>query len=69
MTAGVISGIVHVLKSGFRRVDAPAISGPRKTPYNRFVRWGAARNMARLFETLAAAAGPPAELLLDSTHI
>lgn len=35
----VISGIVHVLKSGCRWVDAPPIYGPRKTLYNRFVRW------------------------------
>jgi len=34
----VISGIVHVLKSGCRWLDAPAIYGPRKTLYNRFVR-------------------------------
>ena len=35
----VISGIVHVLKSGGRWVDAPAVYGPRKTLYNRFVQW------------------------------
>ena len=36
----VISGIVHVLKSGMRWVDVPEdIYGPRKTLYNRFVRW------------------------------
>ena len=35
----VISGIVHVLKSGGRWVDAPSEYGPRKTLYNRFVRW------------------------------
>jgi transposase len=34
----LISGIVHVLKSGGRWADAPAIYGPRKTLYNRFVR-------------------------------
>lgn len=34
----VISGIVHVLKSGARWVDAPSVYGPRKTLYNRFVR-------------------------------
>src|SRR3546814_4760978 len=35
----VISGIIHVVKSGGRWVDAPACYGPRKTLYNRFVRW------------------------------
>ena len=38
----VISGIVHVMKSSGRWVDAPVVYGPRKTLYNRFVRWGAA---------------------------
>ena len=33
----VISGIVHVLKSGGRWVDAPEAYGPHKTLYNRFV--------------------------------
>ena len=37
----VISGIVHVLKSGCRWADAPPVYGPRKTLYNRFVRWAA----------------------------
>ena len=31
----VISGIVHVLKTGGRWVDAPSGYGPRKTLYNR----------------------------------
>ena len=35
----VISGIVHVLKSGSRWVDAPPDYGPKKTLYNRFVGW------------------------------
>ena len=30
----VISGIIHVLRSGGRWVDAPASYGPRKTLYN-----------------------------------
>jgi transposase len=37
----VISGIVHVLKSGGRWVDAPPEYGPKKTLYNRCVRWTA----------------------------
>lgn len=37
----VISGIVHVLKSGGRWVDAPPVYGPKKTLCNRFVRWSA----------------------------
>jgi len=65
----VISGIVHVLRSGGRWVDAPAVYGPRKTLYNRFVRWRAKGVWQRVFRALARAGGPPAELLLDSSHV
>ena len=65
----VISGIVHVLRSGGRWVDAPAAYGPRKTLYNRFVRWSAKGVWQDVFRALAAAGGPPAELLLDSSHV
>jgi transposase len=65
----VISGIVHVLRSGGRWVDAPVIYGPGKTLYNRFVRWAAKGVWQAAFEALAAAGGPPAEVLLDSTHV
>ena len=65
----VISGIIHVVKSGGRWVDAPACYGPRKTLYNRFVRWAAKGVWQDLFITLAAAGGPPAEILIDSTHM
>ena len=65
----VISGIIHVVKSGGRRVDAPACYGPRKTPNHRFVRWAAKGIWQEMFVTLAAAGGPPAEVLIDSTHM
>ena len=65
----VISGIVHVLQSGCRWKDAPGRYGPAKTLYNRHVRWGAKGVWRKVFETLAATGGPPAEILIDSTHI
>ena len=66
----VISGIVHVLLCGCRWKDAPrARYGPPKTLYNRHVRWAAKGVWRNVFETLAAAGGPPAEVLIDSTHI
>ncbi len=65
----VISGIVHVLKSGCRWADAPAVYGPRKTLYNRFVRWAAKGVWLDIFQTLAAACGPPAEVLIDSSAV
>jgi len=65
----VISGIVHVLKSGGRWADAPDIYGPRKTLYNRFVRWAAKGVWTDVFHVLASAGGPPAELLIDSSAV
>jgi len=65
----VISGIIHVLKSGARWVDAPPMYGPRKTLYNRFVRWAAKGVWTNLFETLAQAGGPPAQVLIDSSAV
>jgi transposase len=35
----ILSGIMHVLKAGCRRVDCPREYGPHKTIYNRFCRW------------------------------
>ena len=65
----VISGIIHVLKSGCRWKDAPACYGPRKTLYNRFVRWAAKGVWEGVFTRLAASGGPPAALMIDATHV
>jgi transposase len=65
----VISGIVHVLKSGGRWVDAPAVYGPRKTLYNRFVRWAEKGVWKNLFHALAGAGGPPEQVLIDSSAV
>lgn len=65
----VISGIIHVLKSGCRWIDAPPIYGPRKTLYNRFVRWAAKGVWIDIFHALASAEGPPAQVLIDSSAV
>lgn len=65
----VISGIVHVLRSGGRWADAPAVYGPRKTLYNRYVRWAVKGVWRKLFLTLAAEAGPPAHVMIDSSAV
>jgi transposase len=65
----VISGIVHVLKSGGRWVDAPPDYGPKKTLYNRYVRWAAKGVWVNLFQALAQADGPPAQVLIDSSAV
>ncbi len=43
----VITGIVHVLKSDGRWIDAQPEYGPKKTLYNRYVRWAAKRRLDR----------------------
>ena len=65
----VISGIVQVLKSGCCWKDAGPEYGPPKTLYNRFVRWRDKGVWEIAFVALAAAGGPPSEVLLDSTHV
>jgi transposase len=65
----VISGIIQVILSGCRWSDAPLEYGPRKTLYNRFVRWAVRGIWEGVFMELARTGGPPAEALLDSTHV
>ena len=65
----VISGIVHVLKSGARWVDAPSIYGSHKTLYNRYVRWAAKGVWVDLFHALATSGGPPVQVLIDSSAV
>jgi transposase len=47
----VISSIIHVRKSGGRWVDAPPEYGPKKTLYNRYVRWAGKGVWTSLFQT------------------
>jgi transposase len=49
--------------------DAPAAYGLHKTLYNRFVRWGRMGVFDCIFAALAAEAGPPLRLMIDSTHL
>ena len=65
----VLSGIVHVLKSGGRWADAPREYGPKKTLYNRFVRWAERGIWEGIFSALAGAEGQPDRLMIDSTYI
>ena len=65
----VISGIIHVLKCGCRWIDAPSAYGPRKTLYNRFVRWAAKGVWEDIFHVLASAGGPPEQVLIDSSAV
>lgn len=46
----VLSGIIHVLKTGCRWQDCPSVYGPSTTVYNRFNRWAGRGLWQRLFE-------------------
>jgi transposase len=65
----VISGILHVLKTGCRWRDVPPAYGPATTIYNRYNRWSQRRVWQRMFETMAAAGPVPDELAIDSSHV
>ena len=65
----VISGILHVLKSGCRWKDCPPEYGPPTTIYNRFVRWAERGVWERLFRELAARGRSGETQMIDSTHV
>jgi transposase len=58
----VISGILHVLKTGCRWTECPAVYGPRTTICARYNRWTVQGVWRKLFERLTAAGGVPEEL-------
>lgn len=65
----MISGILHVLKTGCRWRDVPADDGLAGTIYNRYNRWARRGVWQRLFAKVAASGAVPAELCLDSTPV
>ncbi len=65
----VLSGIVHALQSGGRWSDCPPDYGPKKTLYNRFVRWAERGIWENIFSALAGAEDVPDRLFIDSTCI
>ena len=62
----VLSGIIHVLKSGCRWQDCPAVYGPPTTIYNRFHRWSGRGLWQRLFQALVNVT-PDDVQMIDST--
>ena len=65
----VISGIIHVLKPGGRWIDTLPDYGPKKTLYNRYVRWAEKGVWTRLFHALSEAEGPAVQVLIDSSAV
>src|ERR1700751_6112056 len=65
----VISGILHVLKTGCRWRDVPPAYGPPTTIYHRYNRWSQRRIWQGLFEKIAASGPVPNALSIDSSHV
>ena len=65
----VISGIIHVLKSGCRWCDCPPEYGPHTTIYNRFARWAERGIWENLFRKLAGSGRSADTQMIDSTHV
>lgn len=65
----ILSGILHVLKTGCRWQDCPPEYGPYTTVYNRFNRWSVRGIWQNIFAMVAGAPEPPEQAALDSTHI
>ncbi len=65
----VISGIMHMLRSGARWRDCPPDYGPYTTVYNRFNRWSRQGIWTDIFYTLTGSTGRVGTMSIDSTHI
>lgn len=65
----IISGIVHMLRSGARWRDCPSAYGPYTTVYNRFNRWSRQGVWHGIFEALTGHSGVYGSVAIDSTHI
>lgn len=65
----VISGIMHMLRSGARWRDCPPEYGPYTTIYNRFNRWSRQDIWSDIFYALTGSTGRIGTMSIDSTHI
>src|SRR4030088_1542578 len=65
----VISGIMHMLRTGARWRDCPPEYGPYTTIYNRFNRWSRQGIWFEMFEALTGSTGIIGTGAIDSTHI
>ena len=65
----VISGILHVLRSGCRWRDCPRGYGPYTTVYNRFNRWSRRGIWQRIYEALVEAGRLEGTIAIDSTYV
>lgn len=63
----ILSGIIHVLRSGCRWRDCPAVYGPYTTVYNRWNRWSRRKVWQLLFEALRSVSPDEDFQAIDST--
>ncbi len=69
MIAKLSVGIIHVLCNGLRWRNAPAVYGPHKILYNRFMRWSKMGVLDKIFTALVKEGGLPDRLMIDATHL
>ncbi len=65
----VISGIVHVLKTGCRWRDCPQNYGPHTTIYNRFNRWSRRQLWLGILQALVSTGILTQSMAVDSTYV
>ena len=65
----VISGIIHVLKSGCRWRDCPPDYGPPTTVYNRFNRWSGRGHWRRILKALAEGQWITTAVAMDGSYV
>ena len=65
----VISGILHVLKTGCRWQDCPAEYGPSTTIYNRFNRWSGRQLWSHILDALVAKGVLALSASIDSSYV
>ncbi len=65
----IISGIIHVLKSGCRWRDCPPEYGPPTTVYNRFNRWSRKGYWRKILAALAAGQWITAAVAMDGSYV
>jgi transposase len=65
----VISGIMHMLRSGARWRDCPLEYGPYTTVYNRFNRWSRQGIWLGMFKALTGSTGVIGTAAIDASHV
>ena len=65
----IISGIIHVLKSGCRWKDCPSEYGPPTTVYNRFNRWSRRDHWRTVLKKLAEGQWITTAVAMDGSYV